>query len=148
MSDDGDPAHPKQWRPAVFRVVDLAPKLLVGAPRKHVTHLRSDRALERLFEYHGDMLGHAFADLQSDIAEKTVADNHFHASRKNVASFDVAYEIERQVFKPIVRLFGELVALGFFLAYGEQRHLGPPRAEDHAIINLAHYRKLQQMAHF
>src|SRR5438445_2245072 len=147
MPDDGDAAHAQQRRSAIFGIINVAPKFLVSAPRKHVTHLRGDGALERFFKHRGDVLGHSLADFQGHIADKAVAHDDVHAAGKDVASFDIADEIERQLFEPVVGLFCELIALGFFLAYGEQSHLRPSRTEDGAVINLPHDGKLHQVAH-
>jgi hypothetical protein len=90
------------------------------------------------------MLRHAFADLQRDISDEPVANDHIHRAVENVAPFDVPRKIQPETFR---RLYASRVSSLPLVSSSpiDSKPLWPPRAEDCPVVDFAHHRKLHQM---
>ncbi len=95
MTDDGDATTPSSGAPPYSEESVRLRKLSKASLDKHVADLRTQAALDGFFQHAANVLDQAFADLQRDVADETVADDHVHVAAKNVAAFHVADEIQR-----------------------------------------------------
>ena len=120
VADDAHALDAQQRRAAVFGVVE--PLLEIGKrlARQQKSNLAADRRLQRLLQQEAHRLHHAFGNLQRDVADEAVANQHVGLAVVKVAAFDVADEIHRQLFDQLVGFASKLVALALFFADGKQ----------------------------
>ena len=97
MADHANAAHAQQRRAAVFRVINRLLDPLESASRKQIAQLRNHR------NYCIDLRSNskicnasAFANLQRDVADKAVADDHIHVARKQIPAFHIPHKMHRQ----------------------------------------------------
>src|ERR1700688_345554 len=95
VADDAHTAHAQQRRAPIFGVVDGLLQTLQRSTRKKKSHLRCQRTLYRLFQQTKNFQRQSFANFKRDVTDKPVAHNHIHNSRKKVAAFHVAHEMDR-----------------------------------------------------
>src|SRR5580658_8872552 len=99
VADDGDSPDSEQRRPAVFGIIGAFAELVESALGESISQLGRQAAFNRFFQHAAEMLHHSLADLQSDISDEAVADDHVHVSAKNVAAFHVADKIEGRLLQ-------------------------------------------------
>src|SRR5579863_2448270 len=138
VSDEANALHAQQRRSAVLGVIQAFFEISKRAARKQIPDLAGDRSFERFFEGIANQVGYAFGNLQRDIAHETVSDDDIHFTVVQIASFNVADKIQRQLFEKLERVPGEFIALSFFFPYGKQTYAGTAGAEHGAKINLSH----------
>src|SRR5580698_7907073 len=142
VADDGDAADAEQRRAAVFGGIGALAETVESVFGEHVADLRFEAALDGFFQHGANVLDQSFADLQRDVADEAVADDHVHIAAEYVAAFDVANEVERKLLQARRGFAGQLVAFHFFFADGKQSHARPLGSPDRAVINLAHHCEL------
>ncbi len=138
VADDADAAYAEQRRATVFGVVEAAAKIVEGAAGEQRADLRGDGAGERFAQYVADEAADAFAGLEGDVAHEAVADDDVGVAVEDVAAFDVADEIDGQSLEQRQSFAGEVVALGFFFADGEQADARLVNLEHAAGVHFAH----------
>ncbi len=87
----------------------------------------------------------AFADLQGDVAGKTVAHDHIGLTRVHVAAFDVPDKPHRRRLEELVRIARQLVALAFLCPDRQQTDARRLTPQSHARIRRPHDRKLDEV---
>ena len=120
VGNDADAFHPEQWRAAIFGVIESLLEIGKGAAGKESSDLPRDRGFQRFLERGANQVGDTFGNFQCDVANEAVRDDDVHFPIVEIASFDIADEVQRQVFQQLEGFAGEVVALGLFLADGEQ----------------------------
>ena len=90
----------------------------------------------------------AFHGLEGDIAGKAVGDNDVDSSAVEVAAFDIADVIERQLSENFVRDAGRLGPLGVFLTVAQDADARIPNAAHDTGVDLAHDGELDQVLRF
>ena len=116
------PRTPSSGAPPYSAVVEAAAKVVEGAARQQRAHLRRDGVSERVAQHVAHKAADAFAGFERHVAHKTVADDHVGVAVEDVAALHVADEVDGQGLEQRQRLAGQVVALGFFFADGEQTH--------------------------
>src|SRR5688572_14968127 len=115
MRDDADAPDAEQWRAAVLRGVELfrenTPELYRIDPRPR--EQRQNHRRHRLVEFQQDVAHEPIAD--HDIDRATVG-----RARENIASLDVALEIEIRLEQCLMSFFHGGVALFRLFANAEQ----------------------------
>src|SRR5262249_2995367 len=91
---------------------------------------------------------HAFGDFERDVADEAVADDHVATAVVEIAAFDVADEVDRQLLEQREHFFRQLVALALFFADGEQADAGLRLLEDATVIDVAHDGELGEIGRF
>src|SRR4029077_19670188 len=140
--------HAQQRRAARLRVINLLLQSFQRSPGKQESNLRSQRTIHRLPQQPKHLERQPFANLQRDVSYESIADNHVHFARKQVATFHVAHKMHCALLQSRIHLARQFVALDLFLADGEQPHARPAVAKRRPVINLSHHRKLHQMLRF
>ena len=97
MPDHSDTAHAQQRRAAGLGIIGALAEIVERALGKRVPDLGRQAALDRFLQHTADVLHKTFAELQCDIADKSVAHDHVHVAAEYVAPFHVAHEIQRQI---------------------------------------------------
>ncbi len=92
-----------------------------------------------------DRFDQSFADLERDVAGEPVADDDVRVPGVDMASFDVADEIDRRALQQTVRVARQLVPLLFLLANREQAHARTRAAEGDAGVRGPHERELDEV---
>ncbi len=138
MADDADAADAEQGSTAVFGVVEAAAELIEGTAGEHGADLGGDGAGEGLAERVADEAADALTGFEGDVADEAVADDDVRGAIEDVAALDVADEVKRECLEERQGFPGEFVALGFFLADGEQADAGAGDLEDAAGIHFTH----------
>ena len=73
---------------------------------KQETDLAADGSLQRLLQQEAHGLHHALGNLQRHVADKAVAYQHIGLAVVEIAAFDIAHEIQRQLSESACRLRG------------------------------------------
>ena len=120
MADDRHTLNAEQRRATVLRVVEPFLEVLEGPPRQQVSHLASDRCLQRLFQHGANRVDQPFGNLQRHVADEPVTDNDVDVAIVKVPSLDVADEVHGHGLQHLEGLAGEFVALGFLFSNREQ----------------------------
>ena len=95
MANNGQAGDAKQRCAAKLRVVDAAPESAERTARQQIPHLARKGPLQFIAEQRLDGVNEALARLQHDVARKAVADDHVRDAAVDLASFDIADEVER-----------------------------------------------------
>src|SRR5206468_6845586 len=82
--------------------------------------------------------GHPLRDLQRDVSDESVADDHVRPSVEDVSTLYVPDEIQRAGFKELQGFLGELVALRVFFPDTEQADPGARLSEQVLAVLIAH----------
>ncbi len=90
MADDADAAHAQERRAAVLRVINRLSQRFKGAFRKHPTHLRNQRAVDGSAQQAENLKRQAFANLERNVANESIADDHVHVAGKKISTLDIA----------------------------------------------------------
>ncbi len=120
VRDDADALDAQQRRSAVLGVVEALFEIGERAARQQRSDLPRDGCFERFLKSGADQVGDAFGNLQGDIADESVGDDHIDFSIVEIAAFDVADKIQRKLLQELKGLAGQIVALGLFFADREQ----------------------------
>src|SRR5579859_1485548 len=147
MADHANAAHSEQRRTAILGVINLLLQPTKRALRQHSRELRNQRTLQRLSHEGKKLKRQTFANLQRDVADEPIANNHVHFAREKIAAFHVPHIVQMGLLQPVVHFAGQFVSLNLFFPDREQTHPRPavPMAKGHAVIYLAHHRELHQM---
>src|SRR5438046_2565452 len=93
-----------------------------------------------------DHFDQAFTDLQGDITDEAIADDHVHLAAINIPALDVADEVEAERLHQRPGGPGDLVPLVVLLADGENADARLGTSQDDARVNLAHHGELREHA--
>src|ERR1017187_507613 len=146
VADDARAAHAQQGRAAVLGIIQALLESGEGGLGDDVSDFAANAGFEGLAQELLDHVAQTLADFQGDVADEAVADHHIDVARIDVAAFHVADEVEVEVFEHGRRGVGELVALVFLLADGEQADTRIGAVQDVARIDRGHDRELAQHA--
>src|SRR6266849_577020 len=86
MPDHANTAHAQQRRAAVLRVINRLSQRLEGAFRKHPAHLRNQRAVDGSAQQAKNLKRQAFANLERNVANESIADDHVHVAGKKIST--------------------------------------------------------------
>src|SRR6185437_7220242 len=148
MADDHRTANAQQRRTAIFAVIETLLEGGEGGAREPVAQPRLPAAGQQLAQQAAHGLDQSFADLERDVADEAVADDHVHRAVVEVAPLDVADEVDGQALEQNERFAREIVALDIFFADRKQSHARRAlllRPQDDAVIDLAHDGELLQV---
>src|SRR5215472_6959048 len=95
MANHAHTAHTQKRGATVLRIVDLLLQAFECPLRKLGADLRKNGAFQRLLQQIEDRNRQTFANLQGNVAHKTVADNYVDAAGEKISPFDVAYKMNR-----------------------------------------------------
>src|SRR6185369_2075926 len=104
MADDADAFDAQQWSTAVFGVVEALLEVGEGLARKQKSYLAGDGSLQRFLQQESHGLDHALRDLEGNITDEAIADEHVGLAVVQVAALDVADKIHRQFLDELVGL--------------------------------------------
>src|SRR5262249_7801633 len=93
VSNNGDATDAEKRRAAILCIISALSKRIKCFLGKSVADLRSQAALDRLLQHAADVLNQTFTQLQSDVADKTVANDHINIAAENIAAFDVTHKV-------------------------------------------------------
>src|SRR5207245_10109468 len=113
-TDNANPAKPELRRAPILRVINRLSQNLKGPLRKHPTHLRNQRAVDGPPQQSENLKREAFANLERDVANESIAHDHVHVTGKKISAFDIADKMHGTLLQPSVDLARQFVALNFF----------------------------------
>src|SRR5690242_14216615 len=97
MADDAYSIHAEQRRAAALRVIPSLAKPLECRAERNQQRLHTDMPIQLFSNEALHHFGHAFTRLEQCVPNKAIANDHIHVSAENVATFDVADELERTI---------------------------------------------------
>src|SRR5512147_2867629 len=145
VADDADAVDADERRATVFRIVHPAFERTKRRPHQQIPELRNRAFLDVFPEEQPDGLRYGLGNLEYDISDETVANDDVGPSGHQIAPLDVSDEVERSFREELERLFGQFVALGLFLADGQEADFGIRVPEEVPRVDLAHDGELQKV---
>src|SRR5205823_8355509 len=142
VADNGHASYTQKRSAAVFGIVQTFLEVDKSPAGKQSADLRGDGGAQRFFQENANRFNQAFGNFQSDVADKSIADDDIDAAIVEVAAFHVANEVQRQFLQQGIRMAGKFIALALLFANREQPDRGFFFAKNRAIVHLAHDRKL------
>ena len=127
--DDAHALDAQQRRAAVLGIIHALLEILESRARQHVSDFARDGGFQRLAQHLVDHVHQAFAHLQRDVADESVADDHVGLAGEDIAAFHVADEMNGQRLQQRRGGARQLVALVLFFADGKQPDARPVRCE-------------------
>src|SRR5690242_17314702 len=145
MANHANTLHTQKRRPSILRVINLFLQPLERPFRKLGPQLGKNGTLQGLLQRIENGNRQAFANLQRDVSDKTIAHDHVHAPGKKVPAFHISHKMNRTFLQQSINFAGQYVTFNLFLSHGKQSHARAPTAKSRPVIYLAHHRELQQM---
>src|SRR5215469_11897468 len=146
VADDADAAHTQQRRAAVLGIVHAPLEIGEGFLGQQRSDAAGNGGFERLAQQVLHQVHQTFADLQGDIPDEAIANDHVYFAAVYVAAFYVANEVQVKILEERPGGTRQVVALVLFLANGENPHLRLGAAQHDTRVDLAHHGELCQHA--
>src|SRR6266568_5090306 len=99
MCDEACALHAKQGRATIFRMIEALLEVGECAAREQISYLPCDGRSQRFFQSRAYQVRHAFGSLERDIADESVRHNDVDSAAVDVAAFDVADKIQRELLE-------------------------------------------------
>ena len=145
VGDDADSVDPQKKGAAVLFVAGFfLDGFKSGAGQPGSRHAEGC-FLNFVFEPLENGGGDTFAGFEYDIADESVADDDFDRAFKEIASLDVANEMDGGVGEKFEAFFSEAIAFGVFRADGEESDAWFGVAEDFFGVDGAHQGVIEKM---
>src|SRR5579885_1184933 len=146
MRHDGRSVDTQQWHAAIFGVVHTLEDFAQAGPQNGPGYFIGWRPGHLLAHQVPEVLAQPLAKLEDDIAHKAVTDHHVGFPGRDIASLNIANEVQaergRAFLDELVRLYHLLIAFRLFLSVGKQANTRPPDAENTVHIDRTHEREL------
>src|SRR5215470_6470064 len=97
MGNEARAFYSKQRRAPVFGVVQTLFEIVKGAAREQESDLACNCRGKSFLQSSAHQIHDPFRSFQRNIADESISNDHIHISVVNVAAFDVAAEIDRQL---------------------------------------------------
>src|SRR3979490_1621805 len=101
MRDNAHALNSQQRSAAILGVVDALLEITKSAAGEQIADLPRNRGLQRLLESGTHKVGYAFRNLERHVAHKAVSNNYIDVAGEQIASFDIADEIQRKVLEQL-----------------------------------------------
>src|SRR4029077_9020645 len=101
VSNYADALQAQQGRAAVLRMVKALLEVGECAARKQVPDLPGHRSLQRLFQGGAHQVDHTFGNLQGNVADETIGDDHIDLAVVEVPPLNIPDEIQGKLFQQL-----------------------------------------------
>ena len=145
VGNDADSVDSEEKGTAVFFVTGFFLDGFKGGAGEPSSRHTEGRFLDFVFEPLENCGGDTFAGFEYDISDESVADDDFDGTFKEIASFDVADEMNGGVGEKLEALFSEAIAFGVLGADGEEADAGFGVAEDFFGVDGTHEGVIEKM---
>src|ERR1700682_2533176 len=94
VSDDADTLYAQQRSAAVLGIIQPLPELLKSSAREHISDLARDGGFQGIAQHLVNHVHQAFAHLQCNIADESVANDYVGLTGENIAALHISDEVD------------------------------------------------------
>ena len=118
MTDDAGPIYSQKGCATILGIVNTLFKGPEGRTGQEISQFCHGRFNYLISEHLHCSFRQSFTDLQTDIADKAIANNNVNIPLKDITSFNISDKMQRALLQQLIGLLDKRIALPGLLSYG------------------------------